>query len=240
MLPGAGALPFGGVDDKVSLLLYTLDESVPLGFDIITDSEEIIYVGENLTKKKIQLDSPNLSLRADDLPCFLYGLMEEDLAPTWAWSLINEVRSLLDIYNASGLGRPEYADELLNQALLDFAEGRYEEAALAMLGRRNETYIYAFDAVRPLVEAGFENPKESPYPIDILRELYLAERRYTRIDPDEVKDSEYLPGSLLTVRRGELLLIAGLNAFKEVNEGIFPLVLPFLLYIFYRRKSYEL
>ena len=220
MLPGTGALPFGGLDGRVSLLLYTIDESVPLGFDLVTGADEVTYVGKNLTKKRIEVDSGDLSLGADDLPCFVYGLNAGDLAPTEALAYINELGFLLELYSTLDLVQPEYADGLLEQSISLYNEGRFLDVREAILEYRNLTYQHTFDVLMPLVEAGFRNPGESPYPVDILRDIYLAERRYKRVDSDEVKESEYLPGSLLTVRRGELLLVEGLVRMVEhVCEG---------------------
>ncbi len=215
LLPGAGVLPYTAPGKAVSMLIYTLDEEAPLGFDILTDSEEIVYVGENLTKKLIRPAGRNLSLSSEDLPCFVYGLEEKDLEPTETWALIIELKALLEILPTAGLEPPAYAGESLSRALASFQQGRYDEAKSAALENRDQLYVWIFEKLGPIVQSGLANPREAEYPVGILRGIYNAQRRYTMDVEDVVKGSEYLPGSLLTVRRGEMLLVEALGAAAE-------------------------
>ena len=95
----------------------------------------------------------------------------------------------------------------------EIVEGRYGEAIDDLMERRNQTYAFALDAVRPLVEEGFANPRESEIPLSILRTFYLAQGEFDRGE----------------VRQGEMSLILGLRQLASVPEMPWLLVLPALL-----------
>ena len=221
--PGAITHPYVGPGGEVSLLIYTFGDEVPLPFRVMTDSEEIVYVGENLTE--IRLDGPNPLLRPVDLPCMLAGLDEEDLSRTEAWALIEEIRFFLTIYGDIGLEQPPGGVGALAEALDDHGAGRYGEVISSLLEVRETVMSHGMDAVWPMVEEGFADPRNSEIPLDILRLFSLAESQFSRDDD----------------RRGELNFIKGLQELESVAEPASAALLSLLFLPLLRphpRKQY--
>jgi len=208
--PGAITHPYLGPDGQVSVLIYTFDEEVPFGFEIVTDSPEVYYVGENLTE--VSLPGPNPTIPASDLPCIITGLSEEDLVRTEARALIRELEYLLNTYESLGFAKPPGTKGTLSQALTDYDDGRYGDARSLILATRNETYGYGLEAVSPLVEEGFADPRNSRIPLDILRKFDMAQGQFTRGD----------------FRKGELNLIEGLKMLESVPEPLLAAILVLL------------
>ena len=207
LMPTAGGHPYLGPEGQVALFIFTRiqdkpfdKELLPLGFQIISESQGLTYIGENLSRRT--LPGPNPYLEPEDLPCIVSGLREEDLLPTEAWSLFREAEFLYEIFESAGIEKPGYLFEMLDLAESDLEAGRYAEAITRLAERRGDIYLDAIEATRPLVEKGFENPRESEIPLEILRKFYLADGKLQR-------------GELW---EGELLVIKGMQDIAMVME----------------------
>jgi hypothetical protein len=217
LLPGAGAHPYLDPQGDVSLFIHTHmqdkafeKELVPFPFSIRTESPTLVYVGENLSTRILK--GP------------LVGLSEEDLVALRAVALRSELGLLLELFDRNGIGEPSFARSLLGLAEGEIGEGRYGDAVAHLMERRNQTYDFALDAVRPLVERGFANPRESEVPLSILRTFYLAQGEFDRGE----------------VRQGEMSLILGLRQLASAPEGPWVLVLPALPLALSRRSRRRL
>ena len=214
LLLGAKGYPHISPNGTVSLSIFTYEqdkpqekELVPFGFTIKMNAKTLTYIGENLTKKTVREPDPFLS--PSDLPCIIYGLSPDHLVSTESVSLYPELVSLLQLYQAAGIGQPAYAESLLQTASQYIDSSRYAEARELLLSRRNDTYSYALDATQSLVPEGFEHPRESRIPLSILRSLSQAESLFSHGNP----------------RMGEVALIRGSEQVAEVGESFLPLVL---------------
>ncbi len=201
LYPGADVHPYVDPQGYISCLIYTHRLEIPLGFKIVSDSQNIEYVGENLSQKT--LSGPNLTLEPEELPCIIYGLREEDLRATQALSLINEFRYILDGFAANGIDVPSFASEALGNAVSDFQDGNYEDAADGLLSVRNQTYNRGLDEVWPLVEEGFSDPRNSLIPLSVLRKFNAA-RSSLEIGQQ---------------RKGEIRFLEGIRALEGVPES---------------------
>ena len=226
LMPGAGVHPYLGPGESTSILVYTKlqdkpfeKELLPMGFEVVTEADEVVYIGENLTEKR--LPGPGLHLEPEDLPCILYGLGPEDLSATEATALHREFVMLVDLFQEAGIGTPAYAQDLLSEVASDLNAGNYLYARERLMGYRNDTYGFAFEAVQPLIDEGFSNPRDSEIPLSILRALNDAGIKMGRGE----------------TRLGELGLIDGLRQLSEVVESSFCLVfLPFAVFL---REKYQ-
>jgi hypothetical protein len=222
--PGATTHPYVGPNGEVSLLIYDFGDEVPLPFNILTDSLEITYVGENLTE--IILCGPDPVLQPGDLPCILAGLSAGDLPRIEAWAIIEETRYLLTSYDILGLSPLQGSAEALTDAISDFEEGRYNKSVSTLSDIKETMLTHGLDAIWPMVEEGFANPRDSDIPLDILRLFGYAESLFSRGDS----------------RRGELYFIRGLEEIKAIPEMttattsiLIVLSIPFLI----RRRNWE-
>jgi hypothetical protein len=177
--PGIEARAYGGPDDIASLFLtpYRRKEKgaqpveVVKNFTITTDSEQI-YMGTNLTKKVIP---PNTVLSVDDIPCVLYGLSPSDLPAMESLAMIEEIGSLLDYSSILGLGDLSPVEVKFTSASELYRTGSYFEARGILLNARKQAYSMLTDEVRPMVERGLKDPRNSEIPLNLLRGLSNAD-----------------------------------------------------------------
>jgi hypothetical protein len=211
LLPGVEARPYLAPDGSTSVLLKPHGDSVPTNFTIVTDSPQLQYM--LYTDNQVATDDcyielisgPNLTLAPDDLPCILYGLTERDLLATEVWALLQELKELIPLYHSAGIGEPPSARQSLELSLQDFRAGRYEDARSRILAARDGWYSFGMDEIWPLVEDGFDDPRESQIPLPLLRTFSAAKSKFAEDKP----------------RDAEVLLIEGLRGFStHVGEPV--------------------
>ncbi len=172
--PGIVALPYMG-SNGVSVLMKPKIQLDPNDeVYLITGAQELEYVGMNLSVRKIS----SRRIAAVDLPCFMYGFEERDLLATEAWSLILELRSLLESYGDLGLLVMEDLETKLSNALLDFEAGRYSEVKATLDPLSESGYSQVFKSIYPSVLEALESPRESDIPLGSIREILNAEKLY--------------------------------------------------------------
>jgi hypothetical protein len=177
--PGIEVRAYMGPDDIASLFLtpYRKKEKgaqpveVVKNFTLTTDSE-LVYMGTNLTKKVIP---PNTVLSVDDIPCLLYGLSPSDLPSMESLAMIEEIRSLLEYASILGLGDFPSVEVEYKSAYELHRTGSYDEARSILLNVRQRAYSMLTDELRPMIEKGIGDPRNSEIPLNLLRSLSNAE-----------------------------------------------------------------
>jgi len=227
LMPGVEARPYLGPNDTCSVLLKPHGGSAPTNFTILTDVPRIKYMWYKDAPVVYDdcvmttLEGPNPVLSPDAFPCVISGLRVGDLLPTEVWALLSELQNLRHLYISAGIGLPSGIDEVLLKARGYFESGRYEEARTELLSFRNQTYAFGMDKIRPMVETGFSDPRNSEIPLSILRLFSMAENAFERGD----------------VREGEVLFTEGLlNLSKEVNDAGLLMTVTIIV-IFLLRRS---
>jgi hypothetical protein len=216
--PGVEARAYRGPDDKATLFLtpFRVKEkgSVPIDvvtdFTILTDSQDLIYIGENLTRKHLANDADRGSLSRDDIPCIISNLAHDDLTRTENLAIIRELENLvsynrkLDLLDLSGI------PERLRAAKDAGEKGQLGLANDILLAAREEAYLEILEEVKPIIERGLKNPRNTTIPLNLLRILSNGERAFR----DELPIV------------GQTHLYSGLGLWaSSVAEGIGPLAL---------------
>ncbi len=129
-------------------------------------------LGTNMTASNIR----STSLPFAELPCFIYGLDPGDPTGLEAWSKIQELRYLLDLWEPMALGPMPGVREALQDATLEFESGRVEAVNISASRTLSEAYDLALEALWPYVERGFRNPRNSSVPMTILNKINNAAR----------------------------------------------------------------
>ena len=203
--PGVEARPYRGPHGVSLLLRAKLGVVFPDDVILLTDSQGLDYIGENLTVKS--LGNPNLSF--SDLPCIIYGLDESDLLATEVWSMVREVSSLLDSYNELGFERMEALESALQLSLSDFDAGRYGEIKSRLGPIVDGTYEEILQAIWPTVEEAMKSPRTSPIPLSSIGRISSAKRMYEM--GQAVEGNSYLIAGLkewaLAVGEADLLIL---------------------------------
>ncbi len=110
----------------------------------------------------------------DDLDGFVYGLAEADIQATQAWGPIHELRDLLGLCGRLGLGPTPLLQEDYDRILKAFQAGEYPEAGLQAQISLARGYDLILEELRPLVQAGLANPRNSSLPFPILNKISIA------------------------------------------------------------------
>jgi hypothetical protein len=218
--PGIEARAYRGPDDIASLFLtpYRRKEKgaqpveVVKNFTLITEAE-LVYMGTNLTRKVIP---PNTVLSVDDIPCVLYGLSPSGLLAMESLAMIEEIQSLLDYASMLGLGDLTSVEMEFISASELFRTGSYADARDILLNARQQTYSMLTDELRPMVEKGLKDPRNSEIPLNLLRGLSNA-------------DLAFRDGKMV---HGETYLFSALRDWTAtVHESILALFLSCLMAI---------
>jgi hypothetical protein len=143
----------------------------------------------------------------------LVGLFPGDLPRIEACALIEEAKYFISAYDVLGLGPLPGSTEALSRALADYEAGKHAESISTLVPIRETMISHGLNAVEPMIEEGFANPRNSEIPLDILRFFDLARNQISRGD----------------WRRGELNFIKGLEGLKAIREPTPILVGAFLV-----------
>jgi len=218
MYPNIDARPYRG-PSGVTLLLQShhLSSSVPT-IEVLTDSPSLVYVGENLSAKKIS----SRSIRTSNLPCFLYGLSENDLERTEIWSMIQELDDILSTYSRLGFPPMTSEQQALETALAKLESDNLDEARQILQEAIERAFETCLAQVSPLLDRAASSPRDSPIPVQVLGKLFTARRT--------IQEGE--------VDKGRLYLLAGMKEWAEaVPEAIFtPFLALALLAVSSRRR----
>ncbi len=191
IFPGAEARPYGGPDGIISVFLKSLvGFTFPDEVGLVTDSTDLVYIGENLTPKSIL--GPNLTY--SDLPCIVSGLNADDLVPTEAASLIRELGILLGAYNRLNLTKLEAMERALDLAASEYDAGHYDTVRSQLSSVRRDAYDQICEIVWPLIEEARKSPRTSSVPISVLGKMTTAQREYE--DGDLLGADAYLMAGL--------------------------------------------
>jgi hypothetical protein len=108
--------------------------------------------------------------------------------------MIQELQSLLEFTELLGLGEFPTVDSNLIMAMESFQAGSYEEARDRLVEARLGAYAQMVDVIRPMVEEGLSDPRNSEIPLGLLRGLSNAELAFR--DGKRVHGETYLFSAL--------------------------------------------
>ncbi len=203
------------VNSKFNSSAYHLPPHLGLAFsdlELPPYIEEITYVDKDMETKTVS--RPVIPL--EDLPCILWGMNLTDLNATWAWSAIHELGVLVDTFQSLDMGDIGEISRCRENAIEDFEAGRYLKSGQDARDALDDGYDLVMNEVRPFVEEGFANPRNSSVPLVILNKIYSADRIMER--GEEMK--------------GRSTLLMALKDWSEIGESV-PLLSGFLACIIF-------
>ncbi len=210
--PGGEARPYRGPESVSLMLPYDLRFNLEDDLVFVTDEDEIGVVANDLsvgTLKDGMLDS-------GQLPCIVFGLAEEDLAVTYAWSMIRELEDLLSVCRGIGLEVLEKSAPDIREAILLYEAGDFERSREMLEEIRLNWYELLVSRLWDLYEEAVKSPRNSTMPLVSLKSIATAH-------------DCFLEGDLARARNH---LFRGLEQWRiAVAEGALPflgsLFLPF-------------
>lgn len=178
--PGIEARGYLAPDGTASLFLtpYRRKEkgTVPIdvvrGFQIVTESDRLTYLGQNLTWKELQ--ASGLHLLPGDIPCIISGLAVDDLVRTEISAMLDELDCLLAYCGQIGFVDLSATAEELEEARSLYLAGRYSESKATLLETRADAYSRITANLWPLVDEGLASPRDSSIALNILRQFSNA------------------------------------------------------------------